>query len=54
MSLDKSKTNSVAVGHKDSQWRSPTAEKATQMKGRLLDQVMILFNHLPLQNRNFS
>ena len=32
MISDKSKTNSVAVDHKDSQWRNQTAEKATHIK----------------------
>ena len=30
------------------------AEKVTQIKGRLLDQAMILFNYVPFQNENFS
>ena len=30
------------------------AEKVTHIKGRLLDQAMILFNCVPFQNGNFS
>ena len=54
MSSDKSKTYSVAVDDKDSQWGSQIAEKATHIKGRLLDRAVILFNHLPFQIRKFS
>ena len=36
------------------QWRSQNAEKVTHIKGRLLDQAMILFNLVPYQNGNFS
>ena len=31
-----------------------TLEKVTHVKGRLLDQAMILFNCVPFQNGNFS
>ena len=30
-------------------WRSQIAEKATHIKGRLLDQAMIIFNCIPFQ-----
>ena len=30
------------------------AEKVTHIKGRQLDQAMILFNYVPFQNGNFS
>ena len=36
------------------QWRSQNAEKVTHIKGRLLDQAVILFNCIPFQNGNFS
>ena len=36
------------------QWRSKNAEKVSRIKGRLLDQVVILFNGVPFQNGNFS
>ena len=36
------------------QLRSQNAEKATHIKGRLLDQAVILFNCVPPQNGNFS
>ena len=36
------------------QWHSQNAEKVTHIKGRLLDQTMILFNYFPFQNGNFS
>ena len=36
------------------QWCSQNAEKVTHIKGRLLDQAMILFNYVPFQNGNFS
>ena len=36
------------------QWRSQNAEKATHIKGRLLEQAVILFNCIPFQKRNFS
>ena len=35
-------------------WRSQKAENAMHTKGRLLDQVMILVNCVPFQNKNFS
>ena len=35
-------------------WRSQNAEKITLIKGRLLDQAVILFNFVPFQNGNFS
>ena len=34
------------------QWCSQNAEKVTHIKGRLLDQAMILFNCFPFQNGN--
>ena len=37
-----------------SQLHSQNAEKFTHIKGRLLDQAMILFNCVPFQNGNFS
>ena len=36
------------------QWRSQKAEKVTHIKGRLVEQVVILFNCVPFQNGNFS
>ena len=36
------------------QWRSENAEKVTHIKGRLLDQALILFNCIPFQNGSFS
>ena len=36
------------------QWHSQNAEKIMHIKGRLLDQAMILFNCVPNQNGNFS
>ena len=35
-------------------WRGQNAEKGMHIKGRLLDQAMILFNYVPFQNENFS
>ena len=35
-------------------WRSQNAGKITLIKGRLLDQAVILFNFVPFQNGNFS
>ena len=37
-----------------SQWRSQNAGKVTHIKGRLLDQAVIIFNCVPFQNVNFS
>ena len=37
-----------------SKWRCQNAEKVTHIKGRLLNQAMILFNCVPFQNGNFS
>ena len=37
-----------------SQWRSQKAKKVTHIKGRLLDQAVILFNCVPFPNGNFS
>ena len=36
------------------QWRSQNAQTVTHVKGRLLDEAVILFNCIPLQNENFS
>ena len=36
------------------QWRSKNAEKVTHIKGRLLEQPVILFNCVSFQNENFS
>ena len=36
------------------QWRSQNAENVMHIKGRLLEQVVILFNCVPFQNGNFS
>ena len=36
------------------QWRSQNAKNAMHIKGRLLDQPMILFDCVPFQNGNFS
>ena len=38
----------------DDQWRSQNAEKVTHIKGRLLEQAVILVNFVPFQIRNFS
>ena len=38
----------------DKQWCSQNAEKVMHIKGRLLDQTMILYNYAPFQNGNFS
>ena len=35
-------------------WCSQNAEKVMHIKGRLLDQAMILYNYVPFQNGNFS
>ena len=35
------------------QWRSQNAEKATHIKGELLDQAVVFFNCIPFQNGNF-
>ena len=35
------------------QWRSQNTAKATHIKGRLLDQAVILFNCVPFWNENF-
>ena len=32
------------------QWRSQNAEKITDIKGRLLYQVVILYNYVPFRN----
>ena len=37
-----------------SQWRSQDAEEVTHIKGRLLDQAVILYNCVSFQNGNFS
>ena len=36
------------------QWGSQNAEKVTHIKGRLLDQAVIIFNCVPFHNRHFS
>ena len=36
------------------QWRSQSTEKVTHIKGRLLDQAVILLNSVPFRNGNFS
>ena len=36
------------------QWCSKNTENVTHIKGRLLDQAMILFHCAPFQNGNFS
>ena len=36
------------------QRRSQNAEKVMHIKGRLLEQAMILYNYVPFQNGNFS
>ena len=36
------------------QWHSQNAEKVTHIKGRLLDQAVVLFNCVLFQNGNFS
>ena len=36
------------------QWCSQNTKKVTQIKGRLLYQVMILYNYDRFQNGNFS
>ena len=33
---------------------SQNTKKVTHIKGRLLDQAVVLFNSLPFQNENFS
>ena len=35
-------------------WRSQNAEKVTHIKGRVLEQLVILINCVPFQNRNIS
>ena len=35
-------------------WRKQNAEKVTHIKGRLLDQAVVLFNCAPYHNGNFS
>ena len=35
-------------------WHSQNAEKVAHIKGRQLDQAVILFNCIPFQNGNFS
>ena len=34
------------------QWRRQTAEKVTHIKGRLMNQAMVLYNYVPFQNGN--
>ena len=41
-------------GYTPVQWRSQNTEEVTHIKGRLLDQVVILFNCVPFHNGNFS
>ena len=36
------------------QWRSQNAEKVTHIKGRIMDQALILFSCVPFHNGNFS
>ena len=36
------------------QWRSQNAEKVTHIRGKLLNQAVILFNCVRFQNGNFS
>ena len=36
------------------QWRSQNAEKVAYIKGRLLDQTVIIYNCITFQNENFS
>ena len=36
------------------QWRSQNVEKVMHIKGRLLDQAVVLFNCVPFQKGNFS
>ena len=40
----------VAYNNMDPQWRSKNAEKVKHIKGRLLDQAMILFKCVPFLN----
>ena len=35
------------------QWRSQNVENFTHIKGRLLDQAMVIFDYVPFQNGNF-
>ena len=48
------KSYQVSMVSTCTEWRSQYAEKVTHTKGRLLDQVMILFIGVPFQNGNFS
>ena len=40
------RAESSTVAHAN-QWRSKNAEKVTHIKGRLLDQAVVLFNRVP-------
>ena len=43
-----------AMSCNEVQCHSQNAKKVTHIKGRLLDQAVVLFNSLPFQNENFS
>ena len=54
-SMDPDQVHSVCFhGKSIQQWGSQNAEKVTHIKGKLLDQAVILFNCVPFQNGNFS
>ena len=44
----------ISQGHSLYQWCSQKAEKVRHIKGRLLDQAVVLFNCVPFQSGNFS
>ena len=46
--------NATITDLRPAQWHSQNAEIAAQIKGRLLDHAVILFNYVPFQNGNFS
>ena len=47
-------TINIVTGVPSTDSDQQNAEKCTHVKGKLLDQVMILFNCVPFQNGNFS
>ena len=54
LSFVEMKAKGVCLLLRQFQWRSQNAEKVTYIKGRLLDQAVILFNCVPFQNGNLS
>ena len=44
----------LLLSYSSRQWRRQNAAKVTHVKGRLLDQAVMLFNCVPFRNGNFS